>query len=121
MVSTWLPYQEVLFFDVPTNLIQFPTMILEDKKKNNKTNPVQQIKANKQYPHKPTHILLMAALLYLGNFQLIFRMMTKFLAADARKPFRWLIPTFIRIASLQVPAGKENCLIFFHRKMIVIP
>lgn len=63
----------------------------------------------------------MAALLYLGNFKLTFKMMTKFLAVDARKPFRWLIPTFIRTASLQVPAGKENGLIFFSEKLLLFP
>lgn len=63
----------------------------------------------------------MAALLYLGNLKLAFKIMAKFLAVDARKPFRWLIPTFIRTASVQVPAGKENSLFFFSRKIIVIP
>lgn len=63
----------------------------------------------------------MAALLYLGNFKLTFKMMTKFLTVGARKPFRWLIPIFITTTSLQVPAGKENYLIFFSEKSLLFP
>lgn len=59
--------------------------------------------------------------MYLGNFKPTFKIMTEFLAVDARKPFRCLIPTFIRTASLQVPAGKENCLIFFPEKLLLFP
>lgn len=59
--------------------------------------------------------------MYLGNFKPTFKIVTKFLAVDARKPFRWLIPTFIITVLLQVPAGKENCLIFFLEKLLLFP